>query len=71
MVGWSSRRCAREGGGFHMKSECNQKLSGNEVYDTACYLLSILKHSCSKPHCQKRFNLIPCSYKIRVRKEEG
>ena len=40
------------------------KLSGNEVYYTARSLLLILKHSCSKFHCQKGFNLIVCSYKI-------
>ena len=29
------------------------KLSGNEVYYTACSLLVILKNSCRKFHCQK------------------
>ena len=29
------------------------KLSGNEVYNTACSLLVILKNSCSELHCQR------------------
>ena len=40
------------------------KLSGDEVYYTACSLLVIPKHSCSKLHCQKAFEIIPFSYKI-------
>ena len=40
------------------------KLSGNEVYYTACSLLVISKKSSSKLHCQKGFNFILFSYKI-------
>ena len=32
------------------------ELSGNEDYYTACYLLVILKNSCSKLHRQKVFD---------------
>ena len=49
-----------------MKRELNSDLSGNEVYYTACYLLVIFKHSCSKLHCQKGLNLILVSYKTAL-----
>ena len=37
---------------------------GNKVDYTACSLLAILKHLCSKLHCQKGFNLVLFSYNI-------
>jgi len=40
------------------------KLSGNEVYNTACCLLVILRNSCSKLHCQTGFNLEAFSNKV-------
>jgi hypothetical protein len=40
------------------------KLSGDEVYYTACSLLVVLKNSCGKLHCEKGFNLIPFSFEI-------
>ena len=42
------------------------KLSGNEAYSTACSLLVTLKNSCSQLHCQKSFDLILFSDKIRL-----
>ena len=41
-----------------------QKKSGNAVYYTESSLLVILKHSCSKLHCQKFFKLRLFSYQI-------
>ena len=45
-----ARPCSR-------RHSCEQafklKLSGDEVYYTACSLLVVLKNSCSKLHCQK------------------
>ena len=46
----------------YMKRKLNLDLSGNEVYYTACFLLVILKYSCSKLHRQKGFYLILFSY---------
>ena len=40
------------------------KLSGDEVYYTACSLLVISRNSCSKLHRQHGFNLIIFSYKV-------
>ena len=40
------------------------RLSGHEVFHTACSLLAICKNSCSQLHRQKCFNLIPFSHKI-------
>jgi len=40
------------------------KLSGNEVYCTACYLLLILKSSCGILYYPKGFNLILFSHTI-------
>ena len=48
-----------------MKWELDENLSGKEVYYTACFLLVISKKTCSKLHCQKGFNRIPVSHKIR------
>ena len=45
------------------KKEIKSKRSGDEVYSTACYLLAILKHVCSKLDRQKVLNLIPFSNK--------
>ena len=33
------------------------KLSGDDVYATACYILIIVKHSCRKLHCRQVSNL--------------
>ena len=38
---------------FRATSELKSKLSGNEVYDTACSSLVISENSWSKPHCHK------------------
>jgi hypothetical protein len=43
------------------------KLSGNEVYYTACSLPMILTNSCSKLHRKKGFNLVPFSYELLAR----
>ena len=37
--------------GYCMKRGLNEKISGNEVYHTACSLLVTLKNSCSKRFC--------------------
>ena len=47
----------------------NSKLSGNEVYCTACYLLVILNISCSKCNGQKDFRLILFACRILHQKK--
>ena len=51
-AGGQGSKVANQKGVLHEK-EFKLKLSGNEVYYTACSLLAILKNSCSKRHCQK------------------
>ena len=57
-------RCQGGWRGFYLRRELNHNLSGNADVYTACSLPSILKNSCSKFDCQKRFNLNIFSYKI-------
>ena len=45
--------------------ELDQNLYGNKVYCTACFFLAKLKNSYGKLHCQKGFDSIPFSHKIR------
>ena len=49
----------------YMKRDINQNVSGNDSHYTAGSSLVALKKSCSKLHCQKRFNLILLPCKIR------
>ena len=48
----------------HRKRVSIKKQSGNEFYYTEWYLQVIVKHSCSKLHCQIVFKLKLFSYKI-------
>ena len=46
-----------------MKRELNYRLSGNEGYNANSLILLVKNMLCSKPHCQKGFNVIIFSYK--------
>jgi len=62
---WGPRACRSERlYRSYLTRKFNQNLSGNQVYYTACSLLSIFKISYSQLHCQKGFNLILFSYKM-------
>jgi len=52
------------------EKQIKSKISGNEVYYAACFLLVILKNSCSKLHSQTGFNVILFSYQIAGDKRE-
>ena len=54
-------------GGFHMKRESNQNVSGSDVYYKNSLILLVENMLCSKLLCQKVFNVIPFSCKITGR----
>ena len=56
-------------GGFHMKRESNQNVSGSDVYYKNSLILLVENMLCSKLLCQKGFNVIPFSYQITGRGE--
>ena len=47
-----------------MKRGSNENLSGDEVYYTISLILLVKNMPCSKPRCQKGFDLIAFQYKI-------
>jgi hypothetical protein len=47
-----------------IKRELNQNLSGNEVHYTNSLISQVKNMLCSKLHCQKELDLVPCSYTV-------